>query len=95
MTTKRRSHKNTRRLTAKERARLLVKALLGSELDLTPINVDIAMEALQAHAGEAVARYKRRVVTVTYGPSLTFGRDTGERVTVTGMGVGRKRKAKR
>lgn len=53
---KRRSHKNTRRLTAKERAESFFKHPRYAIDD----GVVILERIIQAHAREAVARYKRK-----------------------------------
>lgn len=56
-----RSHKNTRRLTAKERARVI-----GNRWNPLAWKglADDTEKALQAHAREAVARYKRKHMLV-------------------------------
>lgn len=54
-----RTHKNTSRLTAKERARSTYDLIQGNATTIAQA-VAMIMGALQAHAREAVDRYKRR-----------------------------------
>lgn len=62
---KKRSHKNTRRLTAKERAVAVVARLVhvgnGAYVQRGVVTASFE-KALQAHAREAVSRYRRRGV---------------------------------
>lgn len=84
---KKRSHDNNEaRLTVPE----MVDAFWKSGVYPTKTGV---LKLVQRAVRNALARHKRRpqVVTVTKGASIKLGRDTGERVTVTGLGIGRRK----
>ena len=59
MTAKRRSHRDTPRLTAKERVRSIRTDAPLTPKQLFALIADIE-KALQAHARDVVARYRRR-----------------------------------